>query len=194
MIDKGIYDKGVIWNPSNCECNKSWDVGEHLDYKNCECRKKLVDQLVKECSENINEKELHPTELHLNKMIYNSTVNNYKKICSSCIVYKILWVIFFLISIDISSVLIYFHYFHWYFKKIYIETTIYWMQFHFTYKWKISNKLILRIVHITFFNDMINIKDFDSSLIKTDKKIIQKHWYLQHWMHYNKRNWCLWKY
>ena len=46
----------------------------------------LVDQLVEECSENINEKELHPTELHLNKMIYNSTVNNYKKICSSCIV------------------------------------------------------------------------------------------------------------
>ena len=65
------------------------------------------------------------------------------------------------------------------------------MQFHFTYTWKISNKLILRIVHITFFNDMINIKDFDSSLIKTDKKIIQKHWYLQHWMHYNKRNRCL---
>ena len=116
MIDKGIYDKGVICNPSNCECDKSWDVGEHLDYKNCECRKKLVDQLVKECSENINEKELHPTELHLNKMIYNSTVNNYKKICSSCIVYIILWVIFFLISIGISSVLIYFHYFHWYFN------------------------------------------------------------------------------
>ena len=65
------------------------------------------------------------------------------------------------------------------------------MQFHFTYTWKISNKLILRTVHITFFNDMINIKDFDSSLIKTDKKIIQKHWYLQHWMHYNKGNRCL---
>ena len=48
---------GVLWNPSNCECecDKSWDVGEHLDYENCKCRKKLVDKLVEECTENIEE-------------------------------------------------------------------------------------------------------------------------------------------
>ena len=30
MIDKGVCDKGFIWNPSNCEyeCDKSCDVGE----------------------------------------------------------------------------------------------------------------------------------------------------------------------
>ena len=39
-----------------------------------------------------------------------------------------------------------------------------------------------------FFNDMINIKDFDANLREIDKKIIQKHWYLQHWIHYNKKN------
>ena len=40
-----------------------------------------------------------------------------------------------------------------------------------TYKWKrISNKLILKIEYITFFNDMINIKDLDPSLIQIDKK------------------------
>ena len=35
-------DKGFIWNPSNCqcECDKSCDIGEYLDYKNCRCRKK----------------------------------------------------------------------------------------------------------------------------------------------------------
>ena len=43
--------------------------GEYLDYKNCKCRKKLVDKLVEECSENIDEKEIHPTELHAIKMI-----------------------------------------------------------------------------------------------------------------------------
>ena len=32
-----------------------------------------------------------------------------------------------------------------------------------------SNKLTLKIEHITFFNDMINIKDLDSSLLKIDK-------------------------
>ena len=36
-------------------------------------RKILVDILVEECSENINEKELHP-----NKMSYNSTLNDYE--------------------------------------------------------------------------------------------------------------------
>ena len=28
----------------------------------------------------------------------------------------------------------------------------------------------IKNLHITFFNDMINIKDFDSNLIKIDKK------------------------
>ena len=45
LIDKGVCDKGSIWNPINSEwkCDKLCDVGEYLDYKNCKCRKKLVD-------------------------------------------------------------------------------------------------------------------------------------------------------
>ena len=60
MINKGRCDKGFIWNPSNCEygCNKSCDVGQYLDFKNCRCRKKLVDKLVEECREDINENEM----------------------------------------------------------------------------------------------------------------------------------------
>ena len=52
MIDKGVSDKGYVWNPSNCqcECDKLCDVGEYLDYKNCNCRKKLVNKLVGECN------------------------------------------------------------------------------------------------------------------------------------------------
>ena len=38
-----------------------------------------------------------------------------------------------------------------------------------------------------FFNDMINIKDFDPNLIKNRQKIIQKYWYLSHWTHHNKK-------
>ena len=36
LIDKRICDKGFIWNSSNCECecDKSCDIGEYLDYKN----------------------------------------------------------------------------------------------------------------------------------------------------------------
>ena len=76
LIDKCICDKRFIWNRSNCECecDKSCDVGEYLDYKNCKCRKKSVDKLIERCNENIDEKEFHP-----NKMICNSTLNDYKK-------------------------------------------------------------------------------------------------------------------
>ena len=30
LIDKDVLDKGLIWNPSNCECecNKSCDIGD----------------------------------------------------------------------------------------------------------------------------------------------------------------------
>ena len=51
-------DEGLIWNPSNCECecDKSCDVGEYLDYENCKCIKRLIDNLVEECIENIDEK------------------------------------------------------------------------------------------------------------------------------------------
>ena len=57
FIDKGVCNKGFIWNPSNCkcECNKGSDIGEYIDYENCKCRKKLVDKLIEECTENINE-------------------------------------------------------------------------------------------------------------------------------------------
>ena len=57
MIDKGVSDNGYIWNPSNFEreCDKSCDVGKSLGYKNCKCRKRLVDKLVEECTENIKE-------------------------------------------------------------------------------------------------------------------------------------------
>ena len=57
LIDKGICDKGFIWNPSNCkyEYDKSCNVAEYLDYKNCKFRKRFIDKLVEECIENIDE-------------------------------------------------------------------------------------------------------------------------------------------
>ena len=60
-------------------------------------------------------------KIHPNKMIYNSVLNHYDKIFSSCTVYIVLFVIFFVISISISSVFISFY---WDSKRIYIETTI----------------------------------------------------------------------
>ena len=33
-----------------------------------------------------------------------------------------------------------------------------------------------------FFDDMINIRDFDPNLLKNKQKVIQKHWYLPYWV------------
>ena len=79
-----MCDKGFICNPSNCEyeCDKSCDITEYLDYKNCKCRNKLVDKLVQELSENMDG----------NKMLHNETLiviplNYYKIVCNFCTTY-----------------------------------------------------------------------------------------------------------
>ena len=112
LYEKGLYDKGFIWNSSNCECecDKSCDIGEYLDYKNCKCRKKIIDKLVKEFSENIFENET----LDINPLDA-IPLNVYKKMCNSCMVYIVLFVVFLIIYICICTVFIYFH---WCLKKI----------------------------------------------------------------------------
>ena len=37
-----INNDGIMIN-RKCECDKSCDFGEYLDYENCNCRKRLVD-------------------------------------------------------------------------------------------------------------------------------------------------------
>ena len=97
-----------------CERDKLCDIGEYLDCKNCKCKKGIVDKLFEECSENIDG----------NEMFYNETLNAiplnvYKKLCNSCVVYIVLFVVFLITSICICSVFIYFH---WYLKKDNIST------------------------------------------------------------------------
>ena len=44
LIDKGVCDKRFIWNPRNCECG-SYRSRDFSDYKNCKCKKRLVNKL-----------------------------------------------------------------------------------------------------------------------------------------------------
>ena len=55
LIVKDIYDDGFIWSPSICECDcdKSFDFREYLDYANCKCRKESFDKLVLQCEDEI---------------------------------------------------------------------------------------------------------------------------------------------
>ena len=103
MIDKGVCNKGFIWNPSNCECeyDKSRDVGEYLDYAICKCRKRLVDKLVEECTENVE-------EVKLVKITLGEDNNKHK--CNSCILYIVLFSIIFTINVGIGTYFFYYKY------------------------------------------------------------------------------------
>ena len=94
-----MCDKGFIWNPRNCECecNKSCDIGEYLNHKNCKCGQKVIDKLIEECSENIDE----------NKTLYNETLDiisssDNNKTSNSCIVYIVLFSLFLIINISMA--------------------------------------------------------------------------------------------
>ena len=101
MIDKGACDKVFIWNPSNCECecDKLCRIGEYFDYENCKCRKKLVDKLVEECTENVEEVKLAKITLAENE-------NKHK--CSSCTLYIVLFLIIFTINVGIGTYFVYY--------------------------------------------------------------------------------------
>ena len=103
LIDKEVCDKGFIWKPGNCECecDKSCNISQYLDYSDCKCKKKLIDPLIEECTENDDETKLVNITLAENE-------NNYEH--SSCKVYIILMKVVFTIFTGIT---IYFVYYNW---------------------------------------------------------------------------------
>ena len=52
LINKLACDKEYMWNPStcSCECEIYYETGQYLDYKNCVCRKKIIDDLIEQCT------------------------------------------------------------------------------------------------------------------------------------------------
>ena len=110
LINKGICDKGFISNPSNCECecDKSCDIGEYLDYKNCQCRNSIANKLVEECTKIVDESK-----------IYNNTSNTISSNdllsdCVSCTPYIVLFAVFLVTSVIFGCA---FMYFCWRLKK-----------------------------------------------------------------------------
>ena len=90
LINKLVCDKGYIWNPSGCkcECDKLCDVGQYLDYKNCVCRKSLIDNLIEECVNVVDE-----------DIMRNEAIDD----CPSCTPYIVLFAVFLSISLMIGG-------------------------------------------------------------------------------------------
>ena len=73
LIDKGVFNKGFVWNlyececGKACECDKACDVGEYLGYEKCNWRIKLVGKLIDECTETVEEVKLGKITLDENE-------------------------------------------------------------------------------------------------------------------------------
>ena len=87
----------IVVKNDECQCDKSCDFGEYLDYENCKCRKRLIDKLIEECNENIEETSL-------------IKINSTKCKSNSCILYIVLFSIFFTINIGIATYFVYYKY------------------------------------------------------------------------------------
>ena len=99
-----MCNKGYTWNPSNCECecDKSCNVGEYLDYSDCKCRKKLADKLIDECTETIEETKLV-------NITFTENEKNYEH--NSCKVYIVLMIVAFAIFTGNTVYLVYYNWF-----------------------------------------------------------------------------------
>ena len=91
---------------------------------------------------------------------------------NSCTLYIVLFSILFTINVGIGT---YFVYFHWYLKKDVLSLVLSLVlglkqKFNYlTYKWEVQQINIKNRTYY-FYNDMIKLKDFDSNLLKIDKK------------------------
>ena len=147
MIDKGVGDKGYIWNPSNCEseCDKSCDVWEYLDYENCKCRKRLVDKLVEECNEIVEEVKI---------------LDKNEDKCISCLLYLVLFSIFFTISVGIATHFPYYRYMNHNKENVSKYDCTYQAKNYYSYKMGEVKQLNIKNWIYYFYNDMTNLLQF----------------------------------
>ena len=77
------------------------NILEYLDYKNCKCKKRMVNKLVEECNETID-------EVKLTKISIAENENSYKH--KFCILYIALFSICFIINVGIGTYFVYYKY------------------------------------------------------------------------------------
>ena len=74
-----IKDTCGIPSTCSCECDRYCEIDQYLDYKNCVCRKKIIDDLIEQCTSIVD------------MDIKNNTL-------SKCFIYRIFSVIYFIFS------------------------------------------------------------------------------------------------
>ena len=97
LVSKLVCDKGYMWNPStcSCECDRYCETGQYLDYKNRVYRKKIIDDLIEQCT------------CIVNMDIKNNTLAK-KSDESSSNIYFVLFIVFLVLLILFLVVFIYY--------------------------------------------------------------------------------------
>ena len=180
LIDRGVSDKGFVSNSSNCEweCHKSCDFSQYLDYKNCNCKKSLVNKLVGECTENIEEKML---------IEITSAENENKHKRSSWTLCIVLFSIFFTINVGIDNYFLCLCLlFLWYLKMLFLLSLVPVLkqQLNELINGK-SKKNRNKKLFLLFLQRHDQSQKFQIKLVKNRQKSLQRHWYLLYWIHYN---------
>ena len=98
-LNKIICNNKKRWNKDKyrCECKELiYNMGQYLDYSDCKWKKKLIDLIIEECTENHDDKT----------KIVNTTVKNKNSFC------KVYIVLMTIVSIILARITIYFVYYN----------------------------------------------------------------------------------
>ena len=112
LIDKEVCDKGFIWKSSNCgcECAEACNTSRYLDYWDCKCKKKLIDLLIEEFTENDDETKIVNKAITKNgdetKLANKTITKNENSYCNSCKMYIVLMIVAIVISTGVTILLI----------------------------------------------------------------------------------------
>ena len=95
LVSKLVCDKGYMWNPStcSCECDKYCEVGQYLDYRECVCRKKLIDDLIEQCTTVVD------MEINKGTDLVNISSDNVNSLSNSSNIYLFLFVTVLVIAL-----------------------------------------------------------------------------------------------
>ena len=116
----------------------------------------MVDKLIKECHENIDE-EVKILDKNEDK-------------CSSCILYIVLFSIFFTINIGIATYFIYYKYINHNEENVSVYDYVYQEKINNNIKMGFVKQIDIKNRTYYFYNDSINIKKSDSNLLKINKE------------------------
>ena len=108
LAGKLMCDKGYMWNPSTCacECDKYCEVGKYLDFENCVCRKKLIDDLIEQCTSIVDIEIKNGTDLLSTKMV--GVVSGDNKSSGGTNVYLFLFVAALIVAILLAAGFVYY--------------------------------------------------------------------------------------